>query len=44
MRSEGVCRRPSAFVNLNTVTNHAVRGLKYKLSYDARTIQHIHSS
>jgi hypothetical protein len=34
-----VCRRPSAVVNLNSVTNRAVRGPEYKLRYDARTIQ-----
>jgi hypothetical protein len=39
MSSEGVCRMPSGFVNLNSVTKHAVRGPEYKLSYDARTIQ-----
>jgi hypothetical protein len=33
------CRRPSAFVNLNSVTNRAVRGPEYKLSYDAITIE-----
>jgi hypothetical protein len=39
------CRRPSAVVNLNCVTNRVVQGPRYKLSYDARTIQdNTHSS
>lgn len=40
----GMCRRPSAVVNLNCVTNRVAQGPRYKLSYDARTIQHTHSS
>lgn len=31
------CRRPSAVVNLNCVTNRVAQGPRYKLSYDART-------
>jgi hypothetical protein len=33
------CRRTSAVVNLNCVTNRAAQGPRYKLSYDAKTIQ-----
>jgi hypothetical protein len=33
----GYCRRPSAVVNLNCVTNRVAQGPRYKLSYDART-------
>jgi hypothetical protein len=31
------CRRPSAVVNLNCVTNRVAQGPRYKLSYDAGT-------
>jgi hypothetical protein len=31
------CRRPSAVVNLNCVTNRVAQGPRYKLSYDAKT-------
>ena len=34
-----MCRRPSAGVNLNCITNRAAQGPEYKLSYDARTIK-----
>jgi hypothetical protein len=30
-----LCRRPSAVVNLNCVTNRFAQGPRYKLSYDA---------
>jgi hypothetical protein len=42
---EKLCRRPSAVVNLNCVTNRVAPGSRYKLSYNARTIQdNTHSS
>ena len=43
MSSEGVCRRPSAVVNLNCVTNRAAQGPRYKLSYDAEQYNTIHT-
>jgi hypothetical protein len=39
------CRRQSAVVNLNCVTNRAAQWPRYKLSYDAKAIQqHTHFS
>jgi hypothetical protein len=38
-----MCRRPSAIVNLNCVTNRAAQGPKYKLSYDAKQYNDIHT-
>lgn len=43
MSSEGVCRRPSAVVNLNCVTNRVAPGSRYKLSYDAEQYKTIHT-
>ena len=43
MSSEGVCRRPSAVVNLNCVTNRVAPGPRYKLSYDAEQYKTIHT-
>ena len=39
-----LCRRPSAVVNLNCVTNRIAQGPRYKLSYDARIQDNTHSS
>jgi hypothetical protein len=43
MSSEGVCRRPSAVVNLNCVTNRVAPGSRYKLSYGAEQYKTIHT-
>ena len=37
------CRRPSAVVNLNCVTNRVAQGPRYKLSYDAEQYKTIHT-
>jgi hypothetical protein len=37
------CRRPSAVVNLNCVTNRVAPGSRYKLSYDAKQYNTIHT-
>ena len=39
----GWCRRPSAVVNLNCVTNRVAPGSRYKLSYDAEQYNTIHT-
>ena len=38
-----LCRRPSAVVNLNCVTNRVAPGSRYKLSYDAEQYNTIHT-
>ena len=43
MSSEGVCRRLSAVVNLNCVTNRVAPGSRYKLSYGAEQYKKIHT-
>ena len=43
MSSEGVCRRPSAVVNLNCVTNRVAPRSRYKLSYNAEQYNTIHT-
>ena len=37
-----MCRRPSAVVNLNCVTNRVAPGSRYKLSYGAEQYKTIH--
>ena len=37
------CRRPSAVVNLNCVTNCVAPGSRYKLSYGAEQYKKIHT-
>jgi hypothetical protein len=40
----GDCRRPSAVVNSNCVTNRVAPGSRYKLSYGAEQYNNTHSS
>jgi hypothetical protein len=40
---KSICRRPSAVVNLNCVTNRVAQGPRYKLSYDAEQYNTIHT-